>query len=179
VASIGTMIQQSRDVLSNRSVATFEKYEKDGTLSDALVYMAIAAAITGVFGLTGGVSGFIGGILSTLVGFFVFTYLVYFIGKQQGGTGTINEVAYSFALFWAPLSVIFGVLTLVLLITLIGILLVPIVGILALVIQIYFAYLAVQSSMNLSAGNKIWLILIVAAIGSFVASIVIAGITNF
>jgi hypothetical protein len=179
VASIATMIQQSREVLTQRSVATFEKYENDGTLSDALVYVALAAAITGLFGLTGGISGLIGSILSTLLGFFIFTYLVYFIGKQQGGTGTINEVAYSFALFWAPLSVIFAVLTLVLILTIIGLLLVPIVGIVALVVQIYFAYLAVQSSMNLPAGGKIWMILIVAAIGSFIASLVIAAIASF
>lgn len=179
MASIATMIQQSREVLTQRSVATFEKYENDGTLSDALVYVALAAAITGLFGLTGGISGLIGSILSTLLGFFIFTYLVYFIGKQQGGTGTINEVAYSFALFWAPLSVIFAVLTLVLILTIIGLLLVPIVGIVALVVQIYFAYLAVQSSMNLPAGGKIWMILIVAAIGSFIASLVIAAIASF
>jgi hypothetical protein len=92
-ASVGDMVNQSREVLTKRDTATFETFENKGGLREALIYMAIAAAITGVFGLGDGVGGFVRGILSTLIGFFVFTYLVFFIGKQQGGTGTLDQVA--------------------------------------------------------------------------------------
>jgi hypothetical protein len=175
--SVSDMISQSRDILSKPSVATFERFENKGSMREALIYVALAAALTGVLGLvTGGLMGFLNGIVSTLIGFFVFTYLVYWIGKQQGGTGTFDQVAYTFALFWAPLAVLFGAVSLLLVITLIGIFLLPLVAIVALVANIYFAYLGVQSSMNISAGGKAWLTLILAALGTFVVNIVLSGI---
>jgi hypothetical protein len=178
-ASIGDMVNQSREVLTKRDTATFETFENKGGLREALIYMAIAAAITGVFGLGDGVGGFVRGILGTLIGFFVFTYLVFFIGKQQGGTGTFDQVAYSFALFYAPLTVIFAAITLVLVITVVGLLLVPFVGILAIIANVYFAYLAVQSSMNLTEGSKVWVTLILAGLGSFLASVLLVGLLRF
>ncbi len=178
-ASIGDMVNQSKEVLSKRDTATFETFENKGGIREALIYMAIAAAITGVFGLGDGVAGFVRGILSTLIGFFVFSYLVYFIGKQQGGTGSLDQVAYSFALFYAPLTVVFAAITLILVITLVGILLVPVVGILAIIANIYFAYLAVQSSMNMTDSGKVWITLILAGLGSFLVSLLLAGLLNF
>lgn len=174
--TIMNMVSQSIQVLSKPSVATFEQYERKGNLRDALIYVAVAAVIAGLLGLSGGIGGFLRGIIVTLVGFYVFAYLIHWFGKQQGGTGTLDEVSYTFALFWAPLSVIFAVVTLVLVITLIGILLVPLVGILALVANVFFAYTAVQSSMNLTEGNKIWLTLAVAFVGTLVVNIVVAAI---
>jgi hypothetical protein len=178
-ASIGDMVNQSREILTKRDTATFETYENKGGVREALIYMAIAAAITGVFGLGDGLAGFLRGVIGALVGFFVFTYLVYFIGKQQGGTGTFDQVAYSFALFYAPLTVLFAALTLVLVITLVGIFLLPFVGIAAIIANIYFAYLAVQSSMNLTDTGKVWITLILAGLGSFVVSWLLAAFLNF
>ena len=144
-SSVSEMIEQSRAVLTKPGVATFKKYENRGTLQNALVYVALAAALTGLFGLSEGLGGFIRNILITLIGFFVFTTFVYWLGKRRGGSGTLDEVAYTFALFWAPLSVLFAVVTLLLVITLIGVVFLPLVGIAALAANVYFAYLAVQS----------------------------------
>jgi hypothetical protein len=174
-ASISDMVNQSREVLTKRDITTFETYENRGGLKEAIIYMAIAAVITGLLGLTGGMGGFITGILSTLIGFLVFTYLVYLIGKQFSGTGTFDQVAYTFSLFYAPLSVLFSVLTFVLVITLIGIFFVPFVGILAIIANIYFAYLAVQSSMNMRDSGKIWLTLILAGLGSWIVGGLLLG----
>lgn len=170
-SSVSEMFDQSRAVLSSPSVATFERFENRGTLRDALLYVGVAAAITGVLGLSGGLGGLLRNVLATLVGFFVFTYLVYWIGKQRGGTGSLDEVAYSFALFWAPLSVIFAALTLLLLITLIGVIFLPLVGLVALAANVYFAYLAVQSSMNLRGGGPSWTVLLLAALGSLIVNL--------
>ena len=175
-ASVGEMVAQSRDILAHRSVATIEKYEKAGGLQEALIYMGIAAAITGFLNIFGGIGAFIAGVLSTLIGFFVFTYLVYWIGKQQGGSGTFDEVAYSFALFYAPISVLGGVLILLLTITIIGIVFLPLVAVLVLIANIYFAYMAAQSSLNLEPGGKIWLVLILAGLGSLAVSTIIGGL---
>jgi hypothetical protein len=177
-SSIADMLAQSQEVLTKPSVATFERFEDRGTLADALIYVAVAAAITGVFGLTGGIGGFVGNILVTLLGFFAFTFLVYWLGRQRGGTGTLNQVAYSFALFWAPLSVFFGVLSFVLLITIIGILALPLVAIAALIANVYFAYLAVQSSLNLPAGSTVWTVLLLAAIGTFAVNMLVGAMLS-
>ena len=176
--SVGTMIAQSRDVLTSRDVATFEKYERSGTLTNAVIYVAIAAAITGVFGLGQGLSGFLSGIISTLLGFVIFTYLVYWLGKQRGGTGTFDEVAYTFALFWGPIAVIVGVGTLLLAITIIGIPLIPLWLIFGLVANVYFASLAARSSTNLQETGKVWTTLIMAFLGTMLFQIVITAITG-
>ena len=103
--SLNRMIAQSREILTQRNVATFDKYEKEGTFRDAIIYIAIAAAVTGLAGLAQGPMGFLSNVLTTVFGFLVFVYLVHWLGTQRGGTGTLNEVAYSFALFWAPVAV--------------------------------------------------------------------------
>lgn len=174
--SIGAMISQSRAVLTSPSIATFERYEKAGTLRDAIVYVALASAITGLFGLAEGLGGFVGGVLTTILGFLIFTYLVYWLGKQRGGTGSLDEVAYSFALFWAPLSILISLVTLVLVLTLIGILLVPLVALAGLALNVYFAYLATQASMNLQAGGQTWAVLLFAALGAFVLNLIVGAI---
>jgi hypothetical protein len=176
-ASIGEMINQSVTVLTKPSVATFEQYEKRGNLTNTLVYVGILAVISGVLGLfTGGFRGLLSGFLSPFIGFLIFTGLVYYIGKQQGGSGTFDEVAYTFSLFWVPLSLIVSILSFLLVITIIGILLVPVLLILGLIANVYFAYLAARSSMNLPAGGKVWLTLILAALGTWLVQVIIGWI---
>lgn len=175
-SSVPQMISQSRAVLTRPSIATFERFEKSGTLADALLYVALAAAVSGIFGLADGLGGFVRNIVATLIGFLVFTYVVYWFGKQRGGTGTLDEVAYTFALFWVPISVLAGIVTFVLTITIIGLLLVPIVAIAALALNIYFAHLAVQSSMNLDPGGNTWGVLLLAALVAFLVNLLLAAI---
>ena len=174
--SIPEMFNQSIKILSKPSVQTFEEFENKGTLREALIYIAIAAAISGLLGLGNGIGGLIANVITALVGFVVFTYIVHAFGKSQGGTGTLDQVAYTFSLFWAPVTVGFSLLSLVLIITLIGIFLLPLLGILAIVANVYFAYLAVQSSMNMTDTSKVWLTIIVAAVGTLAVSLVVSGI---
>lgn len=173
---ISDMMSQSRAVLTQPSVATFERYERAGSLQDAIVYVAIAAAITGVFGLAEGLGGFLRNVVSTIVGFLIFVYLVHWLAGRRGGSGTLDEVAYSFSLFWAPLSVLISVATLVLVVTIVGILLVPIVAVLGLALNVWLAYLATQASTNLEAGGQTWAVLLLAALGSFVVNLVVGAL---
>jgi len=181
-ALLTDMLSQSMVVLSKPSVNTFERFEKRGGMQQALIYVAVGAVIVGLFSLFGGLLAFLGGIISTLLGFLAFVYVTHAVGQGQGGTGTLDEVAYTFALFWVPLSIVGGVLVLVVgllgfLTFGLGFLLLPLVGLVVIALNIYFGYLAVQSSMNLyNGGSKVWITLIAAAVASWLVSSIITRI---
>jgi hypothetical protein len=177
VGSLSEMVNSSIVVLTKPSVSTFEMYERRGNLQNALIYVAIGALISGVLGLIGsGLAGLISGIIGTLVGFIVFTYAVFFIGKTQGGTGTYDEVAYTFSLFNVPLSVIGAILGMLAgLVPLLACIVAPI-WIVLLVANIYLGYLAVQSSMNLRDTGKAIITLIGAGVLYFIVTLVIGAI---
>ncbi len=175
-STVQDMINSSVTVMTQPSVATFERFEKRGGMQQAVIYMGIAAVIAGLLGIfTGGLGGLIRGVLSTLLGFLVFTYLVHMIGQRQGGTGSLDEVAYSFALFSAPLQVIGAIVGVVALVPFLGWIVGLFVGLALLVAEVYFAYLAVQSSMNLPTKRQIWITLISAAVIQFLIVLVIGS----
>lgn len=191
--NLSEMAAQSRDVITNPSVATFERYEKRGSLGTAGVYVLVAAIVAGLIAfLTALLPGtpinpfgaLVGGVVSALVNFVLFTGLVYYAGKNvAGGTGSWDEVAYSFALFVAPLAVVSGLLTLVT--VLLG--WIPLIGwliglgaalgaIVVLVAQVYYGYLAVQSSMNIRDPGRAALVLGLAFVGTLVAQLLLGAI---
>ena len=181
VGSVSDMINSSIVVVTKPSVSTFEMYERRGNLTSALIYVGLGAIITAILGAIVSPAGIVGGILSGLIGtilsFVIFTYAVFFIGKSQGGTGTYDEVAYTFSLFSVPLAVIgavFGLIARIL--PLLACLVGPPILLALLVAQIYFGYLAVQSSMNLRDSGKAIITLVVAALLSFIVTLIIAAI---
>jgi hypothetical protein len=189
-SSLSEIVAQSQDVITHPSVATFERYEKRGSVGTAGVYVLVAAVVAGllafVTALLPGTAGnpfsiFVGGVVGALVNFVLFTGLVYYVGKSlAGGTGSWDEVAYSFALFVAPLAVVSGLLSLV--VALLG--WIPLLGalvglggavgaIIVLIAQVYFGYLAVQSSMNISDPGRAAMVLAVAFVGTIAAQILL------
>ncbi len=179
--SIPEMINQSRDVMTNPSVATFERYEKYGNTTSAAIYVGIAAIISGILGLSNGIGGLFSALIVALLGFFIFTGMVFYIGRNIAeGTGTWDEVAYTFALFIAPLTVVGAILNLVVWI----LKAIPIFGglfwllggvatLLILLVQAYFAYIAVQSSMNIRDQSRAITTLGLAVVGTFIVQFVI------
>jgi len=166
--SIPEMVNQSRAIISSPSVATFERYERHGTLTNALIYVGIAALISGVLGLVNGFGGLISGVVLGIAGFVVFSGLVFWIGKRFfNGTGNWDEVAYTFSLFWAPLMVVGGVLTLLSVVPILGFL-AGLASIAMLFVQVYFGYLAVQSSMNITDQGRAIGTLALAFVGTIV-----------
>lgn len=182
--SIPEMVAQSRDIISNPSVVTFERYEHRGTMVNAATYVGIAAIVSGLLGLVGGLGGFISGVLSALLAFFVFTGLVFYIGKSvANGTGTLDEVAYTFSLFWAPLAIISAAITFIVFLFSWIPLLNVIIGLAGLIISLgillvncYFAYLAVQSSMNIRDQGKAVMTLLFSFLGTGLALLIIGMI---
>ncbi|UBV43362.1 YIP1 family protein [Deinococcus taeanensis] len=173
-SSVQDMFAQSVAVLSRPSPATFERFERRGTITSALTYVMIAAVVSAViaalFALLHPDVTFFGQLFTRLilvpVGFLVFTGAVYLIGRSLfRGTGTYPEVAYSFALFYVPLSIVS---------TLIGV--IPVLGWLVMFIislaMVYFGFMAVQSSMNLRDQTQAVITLILA----WIAQLVVAGV---
>ena len=172
--NVPKMFSESISVLTKPGVSTFEEFEKNGTYINAAAYVLVVALVSaligGLVGLFSGVLGLIfgliGGFLGPIIGFFVFTYAVYYIGQQiGGGTGRFDEVAYTFALFVVPLSLVATVLAA----TIILFPLVLVVGI----YQIYLGFLAVKSSMNINDTGKAIIVLVLAYIAQFLATMVV------
>jgi hypothetical protein len=176
--SINEMISQSMTVLTKPSVQSFEQYERRGGQREALIYVGVAAAVgavlSAIFGLIGGgvagaVGGLIGGLLLPLISFFVSAWLIYTIGKSQGGTGTQDEVFYTVALYLAPILAINGVIGSN---ALFACLAFP-VSIALGIYGIYLGYLAIRASMNLEKNKAIITMVLV-----FVAQVVIGIIVT-
>jgi len=177
--SINEMLNQSIQVLTKPGVETFERFERHGGQREATIYIMIAAAISAavalVFGLLNGIVaallGAVFGFVLAVVNFYIFVFLVYFIGKQQGGTGTQDEVFYTMSLFVAPIQAVTGAVSAI-----------PLIGCLALpatfalgIYQIYLGYLGVRSSMNLDQ-NKAIITLVLAFIAQLIIGFIIAAI---
>jgi hypothetical protein len=178
--SIGEMLNQSMTVLTKPSIQSFEQFERHGTQREGLIYVGAAAALAGIVGavfglLTGGVAGLIGGLVIGIVGpllsYFVFSFLVYTIGKSQGGTGTQDEVFYTTSLYTAPILAVTGVVNAI---PFLGCILLPATLILG-IYQLYLGYLATRSSMNLDQ-NKAILTVVLAIIAMWIAGAVLAFI---
>ncbi|MBK9944839.1 MAG: Yip1 family protein [Kouleothrix sp.] len=175
--SIGDMLNQSMTVLTKPSVQSFEQFERRGGQREALTYIIVAAGLVAVvgagFGLLGGVMGAVGGLLRgvfALLGFYVFAWVLNYVGKTQGGTGTQDEVFYTAALYTAPLLAVTGVVSSI-----------PIIGCLALpvtfalgIYQIYLGYLAARASMNLQQTPAI-IAVVAAIVAQFVVAVFIGG----
>ncbi|MDR9392321.1 MAG: hypothetical protein RI554_09870 [Trueperaceae bacterium] len=170
------MWSHSGAVFRERDVAVFDRLEKEGTVRDALTYVAVAAAVSGLFALGVGPGAFLGNVVGTVAGFFVFVYLVYFVGSRRGGTGTLSEVAYSFALFWAPLNVAFTLATFVLVISVVGLTVVPLLAIVVLGANVWFAYLATRASLNVTSAAVTITTLILAGVLSLAVNLVLAAV---
>jgi len=169
-ATLTDMFPQSVAVLSKPGVATFEQFERRGGTTEAMIYVVVGAIIAALAGLLkGGVGGLISGLIGPIVGFAVFTGLVYVVGKNLfKGTGTYPEVAYTFALFYVPISVVSAVIGII---PILG----ALVGFILGLVNIYFGYLAVQSSMNLRDTTSAIVTLVLSYIGS---AIVIGILTS-
>lgn len=187
-ALVTDMFSQSLTVMTRPSVQTFEQFERRGGMVQALTYMAIAGLAVGVLSLLSGgkIYGLIAGILITPISFFIFTYMVYTLGKAWGGTGKLDEVAYTFSLFRAPLEVFGALVGLVVFllkwIPLVNVLVglsAVLVGLIVMGLSIYYGYLAVRSSMNFYRSEdtmKVVGIMVLSAVATGVLSGIVVRI---
>lgn len=177
-ATVANMFAQSAAVLSRPSPATFERFEKRGGIPQAFTYVAVAAVVSALIGALfapfhGDVT-VLGQLLSRLITipaqFLVFTGAVYLIGKNLfRGSGTYPEVAYTFALFFVPLSIVGSVIGII---PVLGWL----VGLLITVVMAIFGFFAVQSSMNLRDQGSALITLAGASVANFAVGLLLSGL---
>lgn len=173
------MINQSIKVLTQPRIETFEQFEKHGGQREALTYVAVAAVLAGVVafivgiftGPVGAIIALVGALVAPLLSFFIFAFVVNWMGKRQGGTGTQDEVFYTCALYTAPILAVTGIVGNI---PLLNCVFAPISLILGLY-QIYLGYLATRASMNLDQ-NKAIITVVVAIIAQWIVFAVIGGI---
>lgn len=173
------MINQSIKVLTQPRIETFEEFEKHGGQREALTYVAVAAVLAGVVafivgiftGPVGAIIALVGALVAPLLSFFIFAFVVNWMGKRQGGTGTQDEVFYTCALYTAPILAVTGIVGNI---PLLNCVFAPISLILGLY-QIYLGYLATRASMNLDQ-NKAIITVVVAIIAQWIVFAVIGGI---
>lgn len=113
--SLTDQMGQSLAILLKPSVATFEHFERRGGINEALLYVLLAAIFAAFIAAFGSLihpdlsffGQFVSRLITIPIQFGIFTGVVYWIAKQFfRGTGTYAEVAYTFALFFVPLSLL-------------------------------------------------------------------------
>jgi Yip1 domain len=110
--------------------------------------------------LTGAV---VGGLFGAIIGFFIWTGIIYVLGRAFGGTGAYGELAYDVALFSAPMAVLNALVGLIS----IGPLacLTFIVTVALGIYNLYLSWLSIQSGMNLPGNKALWVILLPILVG--------------
>ncbi|GGJ48333.1 hypothetical protein [Deinococcus roseus] len=104
MATLTEMVSQSIEVIRVPTESTFYKYEDRGNFSNAMLFMgsAILTFIAAGYYFSGG-AGALNHLIIGVVYYFGFWGLTYLLGRVMGGEATWQELAYTHALFMAPL----------------------------------------------------------------------------
>jgi hypothetical protein len=158
--------------------AVYNEVEADvNANTQALTVVVIAAVASGIGAAIGGsvnnagtgavVGGLIGGILSELIGWAVWSFVMYFVGTRLfGGTATYGELLRTLGFAYSP-----GVLLILRFIPFLGGLIALIVGIWRLIT----GFIAVREALDLDNGKTIATI-IVGIIAYLIVTIIVVAI---
>ncbi len=112
---LADLLAGSAAVLTGPTTASLEAEEGRGGLAQASLYMVVASVVAGLIYFPLGLGAMVRGGLLALIGYFVFTGLIYSSGQSAANRAPFGAVAYVFALFIAPLSLLLPIVTFVLL----------------------------------------------------------------
>lgn len=150
-----SMAARSIDVLAHPQPRVFHAYGARSSGNDALTYVALAAFLTTLLSMlafrSGSATGVLWSVLDELFAFYLFTGIIYLIGKQRGGLGSFDEIAYCFALFYAPIQVLSWALFWLVFLTPLRAALLPWLWLMQLAsygVQAYYAHVAVRGVMG-------------------------------
>jgi hypothetical protein len=174
------------------SVPLYEEVEADTTATtQALTVVVIVSLASGIgnalaasMSQSGGnvVGGLIGGIISALIGWAVWSWVIYFVGtKMFGGVATYGELLRTLGFAESP-----GVLSILVFIPVLG----PIIGLIGGIWILVASFIATRQALDISNGKTVGaiivgiiaLIIVVAIISAILAAIglgVMAGAGMF
>ncbi|HWQ11543.1 MAG TPA: Yip1 family protein [Roseiflexaceae bacterium] len=109
------------------------------------------------------------GLFGALIGYLIYTGIVFLLGRAFGGTGQFGELAYDISLFYTPLTILTALLNVIA----IGPLacLTGIAVLAASIYNLYLTYLGIQAGMNVPRDKAIITMVII-----FVVSVILACI---
>ena len=166
-------------------VSLYNEVEADlNATSQALTVVALAAVASGIGAAitlstagraNGAIAALVGGVIAELVGWAVWSYVMYFVGTRLfHGTATYGELLRTLGFAYVP-----GVLLILRFIPVLGGLIVVIVGIW----RIVTGFIAVREALDLDTGNTIativvgiiGYIVVAAIVGLLLAALGVAG----
>ncbi len=117
---INAVVNKWMAVLTKPSEASFEAEKANVNLTNMIIWLAIAGAISGFFGgigtwffARGGIGDPIGGLIigaiGGVIGYFIGEAILYLIARALGGTGDFNTQAYLMSLYYVPIIIVGGV----------------------------------------------------------------------
>lgn len=176
------MVRASADVLVHPQSRLFRSYAARGSDSDALTYVAIAAFATIILQMLsargGSAIGLLSGVVNQLFNFYIFAGVAYFVSKQQGGLGNFEEVAYAFALFYVPVTILIWLLFWLALLLPFGGALLPwlwLVSPLGLLAQVFYGVRAVRGVMNFRSNKEPLTAVVLAILALWVLQLAFSG----
>jgi len=145
-----------RPPLTPEQIQQLEEQFGSTGMADALVAAQQRPSLVGAV---------ISGLLTAIIGYLIYTGIVFLLGKAFGGTGQFGELAYDIALFYAPLEVLAALL---------GVLAIGPLACLTLLAslavwgyRLFLTYLGIQAGLNVP-GNKAITVMAVIAIATLV-----------
>ncbi|MEN9937788.1 MAG: hypothetical protein RLZZ387_4367 [Chloroflexota bacterium] len=113
----------------------------------------------------------IGALTIGLLGFLIYLAIVYFIGRAFGGSGQFGELAYDISLFYTPLALLNGLISLIVSAVPVLACLTWVISLAAFGYNLYLTYLGIQAGMNVPKDKALITMVIVAVIGLVVACV--------
>ncbi len=138
---INAAVNKWMAILTKPSEAAFEAEKPNVNLTNMIIWLAIAGAISGFFGglwglifrsgsVAGLITGLIAGAIVAVIGFFIGQAILFLVARVLGGTGDFNTQAYLQSIYFVPIYIVDGVLS------------IPFLGsLVALVLGLYSLYL--------------------------------------
>ncbi len=119
---INAAVNKWMAILTKPSEAAFEAEKPNVNLTNMIIWLAIAGAIAGFFGglwglifrsgsAAGLITGLIVGAIFYVIGFFIVQAILFTVARVLGGTGDFNTQAYLQSLYFVPIYIVDGVLS--------------------------------------------------------------------
>jgi hypothetical protein len=154
------------DAVTRPAVFALGAHVRPDGLARAIELILAAAALAAMLSLPFGTASALRAAVSVLVTYLAYAGVALLAGRALGARARAGEVAYLFALFVAPLSLLTRLVTLGLALTVVGLALVPLLLLALAGASTYFGLLAIRAGMRFDDRRKVWITLSLAQLAA-------------